>query len=177
MNLGSILTSFCPKDHSSAMVEDEMESFMQIWQASSVALQRELSLSPWQIFETASGSRHFVGIDVRDGTSRVSPAICQFDSVAVRGLRNSGRVYQLRGPFSHCQDTRNVWKRSCKWNGVPPHVDVSAQVTAERPDGYGVRLFMEPVRFPGWRQVPSSILNRRLHHEMADAFCFVAKEY
>jgi hypothetical protein len=59
MNLGAILTSFCPKDHSSAMVEDEMESFMQIWQASSVALQPELSLSPWQIFETASGSRHF----------------------------------------------------------------------------------------------------------------------
>jgi hypothetical protein len=105
---------------------------MQIRQASSVAVEPELSLSPWQIFETASGSRHFVGIDVRDGTGRVSPAISQFDSVALRGVTSSGRVYQLRGLFGHCEDAHYVWKRWCKWNGVTSHVDVTAQVTAER---------------------------------------------
>lgn len=104
---------------------------MPIWQSAPVAIDPQLTLTSWQILETDSGTRHFIGADVRDGTGRVSSAISQFDAAACKGVTESGRVYQLRGPSAHCEDAHYVWQRWCKWNGVVEFTDVTTHAFGE----------------------------------------------
>ena len=104
---------------------------MPVWSVASVCEEPELSLSNWQILETQVGSRHFVGIDLRDDTGRVSTAIQQFDPTALRGVTSSGRVYQLVGPRGRSEHGQYIWERWCSVNGITSYTDVTTELLAE----------------------------------------------
>ncbi len=104
---------------------------MPIWQVAPVKMEPQLALISWEILETDSHTRHFVGVDVRDRSGRVSSAITHFDAVARKGVTQSGRIYELCGPSSHSREAEYVWKRWCKWNGVVEFSDVTSLVFTE----------------------------------------------
>ncbi|MFM0169147.1 hypothetical protein PQR33_07305 [Paraburkholderia sediminicola] len=104
---------------------------MPVWSVAGISAEPELSISEWQILETQLGSIHFVGTNVRDYTGRVSSAIQQFDSTALRGVTSSGRVYQLVGPRGSSADGRYIWERWCIVNGVTSYTDVTTDLLAE----------------------------------------------
>ncbi|AIP30978.1 hypothetical protein DR64_2415 [Paraburkholderia xenovorans LB400] len=104
---------------------------MPVWSVAGISAEPELSISEWQILETQLGSRHFVGIDVRDCTGRVSTAIQQFDSTALRGVTSSGRVYQLVGSQGCSSNGQYIWERWCIVNGITSYTDVTADVLVE----------------------------------------------
>jgi len=104
---------------------------MPVWSVADVSAEPELSISDWQILETQNGSRHFVGIDVRDFTGRVSTSIQVFDPSALRGVTSSGRIYQLVGPRGCTEDGRYIWERWCRVNGITSYTEVTAELLAE----------------------------------------------
>ncbi|MGF6654934.1 hypothetical protein OKW34_005524 [Paraburkholderia youngii] len=104
---------------------------MPVWTVAGISAEPELSISEWQILETQPGSRHFVGTDVRDYTGRVSTAIQQFDSTALRGVTSSGRVYQLVGLQGCSANAQYIWERWCTVNGVTSYTDVTTHVLVE----------------------------------------------
>ncbi|CAD6538842.1 hypothetical protein [Paraburkholderia metrosideri] len=105
---------------------------MPVWSVPGVSVEREMSISDWQILETQKGSRHFVGTDVRDCTGRVSTAIQEFDPVALRGVTFSGRVYQLVVPRGCSREGQYIWERWCGVNGVTSYTDVTTELLAEK---------------------------------------------
>lgn len=105
---------------------------MPVWSVPDVSTEPDMSISNWQIIETQSGSRHFVGSDVRDFTGRVSTAIQQFDPTALRGVTSSGRVYQLVGPRGCSSHGQYIWERWCMVNGVTCYSDVTAELLGEK---------------------------------------------
>lgn len=73
-----------------------------IWSTKSVVDCPERTLRLWRFFEIQfpqkpNRTRHFVGYSVHDRAGQVSSAIQQFDSKTMRGITESGRVYQLLG--------------------------------------------------------------------------------
>lgn len=70
---------------------------MPIWRPRSATEQPRIPLSRWRIFETEDGSRHFVGVDMYDGSGRVSSPIVAIDPVAMQGTTETGRIYELVG--------------------------------------------------------------------------------
>lgn len=100
---------------------------MPIWITPSVDLQPSVTLVRWRIFRTETGESHFVGYCLENYEGRVSSAIQQFDPVSLRGVTESGRVYELSGPPGFDEDAMYVWG---VWQRVI-HVLSSADVTDE----------------------------------------------
>jgi hypothetical protein len=107
---------------------------MPIWTLAAVTAEPEVSLSRWRIFETAEGTRHFVGADERDHTGRVSTAIVMFDCDSLRGETESGRIYQLIGEAGWSSNADYVWERWCKVNSVVSFTDVTRQLLVRAKD-------------------------------------------
>jgi hypothetical protein len=70
---------------------------MTVWSAAPVEERPEVELIRWRIFETCAGTRHFVCCETLGFCGRVSSAIKLFDAEELRGVTQSGRVYQLSG--------------------------------------------------------------------------------
>lgn len=68
-----------------------------IWSVPPVSEDPEVRLSPWQIY-AVKDNFHFVGHRWGWGEGRVSTPIVSFDLKTLRGVTESGRVYQLVGP-------------------------------------------------------------------------------
>ncbi|MBU9517615.1 hypothetical protein KTE45_03950 [Burkholderia multivorans] len=101
---------------------------MPIWKIAAVSDEPGVSLIRWSILETDDGTRHFVGIDERDSTGRVSSQVVTFDRLALRGETQSGRVYQLIGQPGWSSNAEYVWKCWCEVHGVPSYTDVTKQL-------------------------------------------------
>ncbi|MGF6977608.1 hypothetical protein QFZ94_006058 [Paraburkholderia sp. JPY465] len=101
---------------------------MPVWIVAPVSEEPRLSLVQWKILETAEGTRHFAGQDVRDLTGRVSTEVLQFDPASRRGTTRSGRVYQLVGPHGWSDNAQYLWERFCAVNNVTSYVDVTKQM-------------------------------------------------
>ena len=91
-----------------------------IWPIASVTDQPEISLRDWQVFEVqlparASKTRHFVGYAIENNAGQVSSAIQSFDPKTMRGITESGRVYQLVGKPGWDSDGDHTWRR---WKGI-----------------------------------------------------------
>ncbi len=105
-----------------------------VWKTSPVAETPELQLSSWQIWQTETGERHFVGYNETEGAGRVSSAIQQFDRDTMRGITRSGRVYELLGPPGHDGDAAYVWGYWKRRNGVQTAEDVTLEATGWKGD-------------------------------------------
>jgi hypothetical protein len=98
------------------MIFDDIEGG--VWNTTPVTETPELNLSQWCVFELADGNRHFVGYNETEGEGRTSSKIVQFDKDAMRGITQSGRVYQLVGNPGHNGDAMYVWGRWKQINDV-----------------------------------------------------------
>lgn len=101
---------------------------MALWSIASIAAEPEVSIARWRVLETNGGTRHFVGVDERDLSGRVSSAIVDFDCETLRGTTLSGRVYQLVGNPGWSDNADYVWERWCKVNNVTTYVEVTKQL-------------------------------------------------
>lgn len=90
---------------------------MPIWMVGTIEDEPEVTLFSWQVYEAHYANdvptRHFVGRNAKSYGARVSSAIQAFDITAMRGLTESGRVYELRGPACIDTDGEYVWRRWC----------------------------------------------------------------
>ena len=87
-----------------------------IWRVASVELQPEIRLAQWCIREIQpAGTRHFVGWSL-EGEGRVSSAIVEFDPKRLRGITESGRVYELDGKAGYNADAEYVFTA---WRRIP----------------------------------------------------------
>jgi hypothetical protein len=70
---------------------------MTIWKSSPVEDMPEVPLLNWSIGETDSGTRLFVGYNVRRQQGRISTRIVSFNVRTRTGVEMSGRQYRLEG--------------------------------------------------------------------------------
>ena len=110
-----------------------------IWPIASVAECPEIMLQLWQIFEVQfpqkpNRTRHFVGFSVRERAGQVSSAIQQFDPQTMRGVTESGRVYQLQGPPGWDADADHTWRRWKSICGITNEVEVTGSIELNRAD-------------------------------------------
>ncbi|MEX3984064.1 hypothetical protein AB4Y45_34440 [Paraburkholderia sp. EG287A] len=101
---------------------------MPLWNIASVGAEPEVSIASWRILEINDGTRHFVGLDGRDFSGRVSSAIVEFDHETLRGQTLSGRVYQLIGTPGRSDNADYVWQQWCVVNEVESFSDVTKQL-------------------------------------------------
>ena len=93
---------------------------MSIWLTRPVDQEPSITLRSWKIIETVEDktpSRHFVGYNFAGREGRVSSPIVTFDSVALRGVTHTGRVYELSGSPGLNMDAEYVldrWKAGYK---------------------------------------------------------------
>lgn len=85
-----------------------------IWAVRHIKDQPSLVLTDWAIFEVKMAhssvrTRHFAGYNVADREGRASSAIVSFDPATMRGVTESGRMYQLRGRPGLEGDGAHVW--------------------------------------------------------------------
>lgn len=92
-----------------------------IWNQPPVAIEPEKWLASWQIYKAISSKYpmsnfgyHIVGFDVRGRHGAVSSKLEQFDPLKMRGITQSGRIYQLLGEPGvdpDAQYTLGEWSR------------------------------------------------------------------
>ena len=114
-------------------------SIPDIWPIATVADSPEITLQSWQIFEVQfpqkpNRTRHFVGFAVRERAGQVSSAIQQFDPQTMRGVTESGRVYQLLGPPGWDADAAYTWRRWKSICGITNEVEVTDSIELTRAD-------------------------------------------
>lgn len=80
-----------------------------IWSTPSPSIEPEIMLIGWSVFELPSGTRHFVGYNVRHSEGRVSTPIISWDAEQQQGVTRSGRRYQLVGDPGSDPDGLYVW--------------------------------------------------------------------
>lgn len=98
----------------------DLLNFPTVWSAASVEAEPEKWLESWQVFKVTDCVAnhelygfHFFGRNMREFAGAVSSKIVSFDPISMRGITNSGRVYQLVGPPGYCDDAQYVldnWK-------------------------------------------------------------------
>lgn len=104
---------------------------MNIWKATPIDQTPEITLSSWKVYELPNGDRHFVGYNETEREGRVSSRIESFDSATLKGVTQSGRVYQLIGDSGRDGDADYVWSAWKKINSVEKYKDVSESVTIQ----------------------------------------------
>lgn len=98
---------------------------MSIGKARDVELEPTVELIRWRVMLTSRGTHHFVGVNSRRLSGRVSSAIVEFDRSRVMGRTRSGRVYTLLGASLHDADADYVWQCWCARNHVRSYEDIS----------------------------------------------------
>ena len=103
----------------------ELERHPNIWSSESVEAEPQKWLESWQVFKIVKTNGfedrfglHFSGRNCREYDGAVSSKIERFDPVTMRGVTNSGRVYQLVGLPGYCDDAQYVLEKWCKINQV-----------------------------------------------------------
>ncbi|MBB5442054.1 MULTISPECIES: hypothetical protein [unclassified Paraburkholderia] len=110
---------------------------MPIWSIGPVESEPEVSIARWKVIEIDAGTRHFVGLDERDLTGRVSSAIVAFDHSRLCGRTLSGRVYRLIGNPGQADNVDYVWQQWCIVNEVASFSDVTPQLLVGAGDDPG----------------------------------------
>ncbi|WP_321845821.1 hypothetical protein [Paraburkholderia bannensis] len=98
---------------------------MPVWKPRPASESPKVPLSRWRIFETEDGSRHFVGVDMFDGSGRVSSTITTLDLVTMQGTTQTGRIYELVGKAGSSLHVDYVWARWCELYNVTSYTDVT----------------------------------------------------
>lgn len=103
----------------------DWEQHPNIWGAAPVEAEPQKWLDAWQVFKVVKTNGfedcfglHFVGRNCVEVTGAVSSKIESFDPVTMRGVTNSGRVYQLIGQPGSCENAEYVLSNWCRYNRV-----------------------------------------------------------
>lgn len=103
----------------------DLEKHPNIWGAAPVETEPEKWIDAWQVFRVVDANGfedrfglHFAGRNCREFNGAVSSKIENFDPMTMRGVTNSGRVYQLVGLPGVCDDAQYVLENWCKFNHV-----------------------------------------------------------
>lgn len=103
----------------------DLEKHPNIWGAAPIEVEPEKWIASWQVFKVAhvNGFKerfglHFVGRNTINSTGAVSSKIEKFDPATMRGVTNSGRVYQLIGLPGVWDDAQYVLENWCRFNQV-----------------------------------------------------------
>lgn len=99
-----------------------------IWSQPPVTVEPEKWLASWQIYKAISSKfsmsnfgYHFVGFDVRGRHGAVSSKLEQFDPLKMRGITQSGRIYQLLGEPGIDPDAQYTLEGWIRQNQVVMH--------------------------------------------------------
>ena len=98
---------------------------MPIWRTIPVTDQPELELVRWRIIELPDQSRHFSGYCTQNAEGRMSSRILEFDPDSLKGVTQSGRIYQLVGDPGFDPDAQYVLSVWCHTFGVSDVKDVT----------------------------------------------------
>lgn len=92
-----------------------LEVHPNVWSAAPVEIEPQKWLEAWQVVKVVKSNGfeerfglHFVGRNCREFNGAVSSKIERFDPKTLRGVTNSGRVYQLVGLPGYCDDAQYV---------------------------------------------------------------------
>lgn len=103
----------------------DLERRPNIWGTAPVEAEPQKWLEAWQVFKVVKTSGfedrfglHFVGRNSIEVNGAVSSKIESFDPVTMRGITNSGRIYQLIGLPGYCDDAQYVFGNWCRFNRV-----------------------------------------------------------
>jgi hypothetical protein len=110
-----------------------------IWPIASISECPEITLLQWQIFEVQlpkkpNKTRHFVGYSVGGHAGQVSSPIQKFDPKTMRGVTESGRVYQLQGSPGWDANADYTWRRWKSIWGITSEVDFTGNIELTRAD-------------------------------------------
>jgi hypothetical protein len=103
---------------------------MTLWSIAYLAEEPEACVVRWRVLEINDGTRHFVGVDDRRLSGRVSSAVVAFDNQTLRGQSLSGRVYPLIGNPGRSENADYVWQQWCAVNEVQSFADVTERLFA-----------------------------------------------
>lgn len=103
------------------------------WLLASISERPEVTLRDWQAYEVqqpgrASMTRHLVRYCIEDRLGQVSSAIQRFDPTTMRGVTESGRVYQLLGKPGRHADADHTWQRWKRISSVTFEADVTSSL-------------------------------------------------
>ncbi len=99
---------------------------MGIWTSRPIALEPFVFLSRWQVMETDTGFRHFIGHNVEAMSGRASTPIVKFDPETRRGVTQSGRIYELIAESGVDKNANLLWDVICAESGMTSR-DVSSE--------------------------------------------------
>jgi hypothetical protein len=114
-----------------------------IWTVASVDAEPKLALCQWRILEATyadpdePATRHFIGCTVERLSGRVSSAIQVIDLETLRGVTDSGRVYELKGVPGQNLEAEYLWTVWGRVYGVSSWTDVTRLVFAVDADEDG----------------------------------------
>lgn len=103
---------------------------MPIWKPRPTSELPKIPLSRWRIYETDGGERHFAGVDMFDGSGRVSSPITVLDLVNRVGTTQTGRTYELVGGKGSSFHVDYVWARWCELYNVTSYTDITDRLLA-----------------------------------------------
>lgn len=112
------------EQHLGTIIAD-LEKHPNIWGVAPVEAEPQKWLEAWQVFKVVKSNGfedrfglHFVGRNSIEVNGAVSSKIESFDSVTMRGITRSGRIYQLLGLPGFCDDAQYVFSNWCRINKV-----------------------------------------------------------
>lgn len=95
-----------------------------VWITPPPAIEPEIMLIRWSVFELPCGSKHFVGYNAQRHSGRVSTEIVAWNPELSQGVTRSGRRYRLVGAPGLDADGMFVWGH---WSQGSEYVDVTSE--------------------------------------------------
>lgn len=110
-------------------ITEELVNALQssVWIATPITQTPSIELSCWSVW-AIGGKYYFVGYNETEGEGRVSSAIRGFDPKTLRGVTDSGRIYQLLGEPGHDPDGMYIWQIMLQSSRISAAEDVTALV-------------------------------------------------
>ena len=109
-----------------------------IWKPADVTQEPETKLVDWQVYKVyleqlGEYTMHFNGYTLGAyGEGRVCSPVVEFDKNTMRGVTQSGRIYELVGAPGVNRDAEYVWRRWLGLNGSPEFICITDEFWSDK---------------------------------------------